>query len=47
MENFTKEERELYKKILKKKSIPLNINIFEIFEKWKENKIKKEKKDEQ
>ena len=46
MENFTKEERDFYNKILKRKSISLGINIFDIFKKWKENKIKKEEKDE-
>ena len=44
MENFTKEERDFYNKILKRKSIPLGINIFDIFKKWNKDKIKEDKK---
>ena len=46
MENFTKEERDFYNKILKRKSISLGINIFDIFKKWEKDKIKEDKKDE-
>lgn len=45
MENFTKEERKFYNKILKRKAISLGINIFDIFKKWEKDKTKEDKED--